>query len=204
MPQNTQTPSLIVDENAIPLPENFQWGKEYVALRIWKELKDEGEFLFAACLRKYGPNDFGNKSEDHIYIGRQIKWVGERVTDTNQRSKTFGKRINAKAETVTERVFDEDQGEWKEVEIPVNATKTYEYLHDASNPDIVKQYKTLVGPTPRSGKTHFSFIWGYGSEIREVKTPNEFFSHSVKEMADWEESIAQTEAFKKQVKSREQ
>lgn len=192
----SSTPSLIVDENAIPLPENFKWGEEYVALRMWKELRDDGEYLFAACLRKYGPNDFGNKSEDHIYIGREIKWIGERITDTNSRSKTFGQRIDAKAETVTERIFDEEAQEWKEVEIPVNATKTYKHLHKADDPELVKQYKTLVGPTPRSGKTHFTFIWAYGSEIREVKTAKEFFGHTVQQMAEWEEKQIQTEAFK--------
>lgn len=192
----SQSPALIVDEGATPLPENFKWGKEWVALRIWKELRDDGEFLFAACLRKYGPNDFGNKSEDHIYIGRQIKWIGSRITDTNPKSKTFGKRTDAKAETVTERVFDEESQEWKEIEIPVNATKTYEYLHNAEDEEIVKMYKTLVGATPRSGKTHLSFIWAYGSEMREIKNKDEFFNHTVKELQEWEDSQARTEAFK--------
>lgn len=194
---HTQTPSMIVDEGAIPLPEDFKWGKEWVALRIWRELRDDGEFIFAACLRKYGPNDFGNKSEDHIYIGREIKWIGERITDENKRSKTFGKRVDAKADTITERVFDDDLQEWKEIEIPINATKTYEYLHKADDAEFVKLYKTLIGATPRSGKTHMSFIWAYGSEMREIKNKNEFFDHTVKELADWEDENAQTEAFKK-------
>lgn len=198
--QKTQTPAMIVDEGAVPLPEDFKWGKEWVALRIWKELRDDGEYLFAACLRKYGPNDFGNKSEDHIYIGRQIEWIGERITDDNKRSKTFGKRVNAKAETVTERVFDEDEQEWKELEIPINATKTYNYLHKADDEEFVKLYKTLVGPTPRSGKTHMSFIWAYGSEIREIKNKSEFFDHKVEELQKWEDEQAQTEAFKKSTK----
>lgn len=192
----SQSPALIVDEGAIPLPENFTWGKDWVALRMWKEQRDEGEFLFAACLRKYGPNDFGNKSEDHIYIGREVKWIGERVTDVNPRSKTFGDRKDAKTETVTERIFDEETDEWKDVQIPINATKTYEYLHKASDGEFIKHYKTLVGKTPRSGKTHFSFIWAYGSQIREVKTAKEFFLHTVQELADYEEKTLQTEAFK--------
>ncbi len=191
---------MIVDEGAIPLPEDFKWGKEWVALRIWRELRDDGEFLFAACLRKYGPNDFGNKSEDHIYIGREIKWIGERITDENKRSKTFGKRVDAKADTITERVFDDDLQEWKEIEIPINATKTYEYLHKADDAEFVKLYKTLIGATPRSGKTHMSFIWAYGSEMREIKNKNEFFDHTVKELADWEDANAQTEAFKQTTK----
>lgn len=199
----TQTPALVVDEGATPLPEDFAWGKEWVALRMWRELRDDGEYLFAACLRKYGPNDFGNKSEDHIFIGREIKWIGQRITDENHRSKTFGKRVDEKAETVTERIFDEDEQEWKEVEIPINATKTYNYLHKADNPEFIKQYKTLVGPAPRSGKTHFSFIWAYGSQIREVKTAKEFFAHTVQELADWEEANIQTEAFKDSKKTKE-
>jgi len=194
--QKTQAPSMIIDEGAIPLPENFGWGKEYVALRIWKELRDDGEYLFAACLRKFGPNDFGDRSEDHIYIGREIKWLGKKITDENRRSKTFGNRINEKTETVTERVFDDVENEWKEIEIPINATKTYDYLHKADNPEMVKQYKTLVGPAPRSGKTHFTFIWAYGSEMREIKTSKEFFEHSVEELVNWEEKQRQTEAFK--------
>ena len=195
--QKTQTPALVIDEGAIPLPEDFKWGKEYVALRMWKELRDDGEYLFAACLRKFGPNDFGDKSEDHIYIGREIEWIGKRITDVNPRSKTFSKRVNQKSETVTERVFNEDENEWQEIEIPINATKTYNYLHKADNEEFIKQYKTLVGPTPRSGKTHFTFIWAYGSEMREIKNPKEFFAHSVEELSKWEDEQAQTEAFKK-------
>lgn len=201
--QKANTPALVVDEGAMPLPENFAWGKEWVALRLWKELKDDGEWFFASLIRKYGPNDFGNKSKDNIYIGREIEWVGNRITDTREGSKTIGRRINEKTETVTDRVFDEETGEWKEIEIPINATKTYKYLHKSDDPEFVKLYKTLVGPTPRSGKTHFTFIWGYGSEFREVKTPKEFFEHSVEEMRDYEESKIQTEAFRESKKTKE-
>lgn len=193
---STNSPALIVDEGAIELPENFQWGKQWVALRMWKEQRDDGEYLFAACLRKYGPNDFGNKTKDHIYIGRKVKWTRGKITDTDPDSPTFTKRIDEKAEEVIEKVFNEKTGNWDEIKIPVNATKTYDYLHKADNDDMVKLYKSLVGPTPRSGKTHFTFIWGYGSEFREVKTAKEFFGHSVKEMQEWEESKLQTEAFK--------
>lgn len=198
--QKTQAPSMIVDEGAIPLPEDFGWGKEWVALRMWKEQRDDGEYLFAACLRKYGPNDFGDKSEDHIYIGREIQWIGKRITDENRRSKTFGKRINEPTDSVTERIFDDEANQWKEIEIPINATKTYNYLHKADNADWVKLYKSLVGPAPRSGKTHFTFIWAYGSEMREIKTSKEFFDHTVQELIDWEEKQRRTEAFKEDTK----
>lgn len=201
--QKSYTPALIVDEGAVPLPENFQWGKDYVALRMWKELRDDGEFFFAACLRKYGPNDFGNKSEDNIYIGREIEWIGERITDTNKNSKTFGQRINQKTETVTERIYDEEENEWKEIKIPINATKTYNYLHRCDNKEYVKQYKTLVDATPRSGKTELTFIWNHGTESVKIKKPDEFFDHTVQEMADWSEKKMQTDAFKTDKKPKE-
>lgn len=201
--QTPNSPMLTVDEGAVPLPENFEWGKEWVALRMWKEQRDDGDYLFAACLRKFGPNDFGNKSKDHIYIGREIVWTGERITDTREGSKTIGQRIDAKAETVTERVFDEESNDWVEVKIPINATKKYNYLHKADNDEIVKKYKTLVGPTPRSGKTFFTFIWGFGSEFREVKTAKEFFDHPVQDMVDGEEAKLRTDTLSKNSKKQE-
>lgn len=173
---------LQIEENAVPLPDNFQWGKEWRAVRIWKEKRDDGDHLFAFCIRYYGPNDFGRKKSEEIWIGREIKYIAEREWDLDKKSKTFGERIAKDAETVTEEIWDEKLGKYVSVETPINATKEYDYKHKANDPDLIKNYKTLVGRLPAGRKTQLLFVYDGGSRNVTMENPDDFWNHSVDEL----------------------
>lgn len=195
--QKTVHPLFTVDENAVPLPEDFTWGKDWRAVRLWKEQRDDGEFLFGLVQRKYGPNDWGNAKDDFLYIGRNVKWIKERGMDVDPKSKTFGQRIDKDAETVTISEYNEKSKTYEPVAVPVNARKVYVYEHSADDKEMVKKYESLVGKLQRGTSTMLTFVWGNGSEFGEVKTPKEFFGHTVKDMVEYVESKQRTEAFKK-------
>ena len=48
-------PLLQIEENIVVEPKNFKWGDEWRAVRIWKELRDDGEWFYALIIKKYGP-----------------------------------------------------------------------------------------------------------------------------------------------------
>lgn len=189
-------PLFTIDENATPLPADFTWNKDWVAVRMWKEQRDDGEFYFACCQRKYGPNDWGNTKDDFIYIGRQIDWIKERTTDVNPKSKTFGQRIDAEAETVTISEYNEKTQDYEAVQKPVNSRKIYRYMHKSTDKNISAKYESLYGQNQRGGRTELTFVWGNGSNFAQVKTKKEFFGKNVQDMIDYVESKQQTEAFK--------
>ncbi len=189
-------PLFVIDENAVPLPVDFQWGKQWIATRMWKELRDDGEFYFALVQRKYGPQDWGNTHDDFLYIGREVSWIKERTTDINPRSKKFGQRVDAPAETVTISEYNEKTQEYEPVQKAVNERKVYLYIHKTTDKALTTNYESLYGNTQRGGKTELTFIYGNGSNFAQVKTKKEFFGRSVQEMVDYVESKQQTEAFK--------
>lgn len=173
---------LQIEENAVPLPDNFQWGKEWRAVRIWKELRDDGDFIYAFCIRYYGPNDYGRKKADEIWIGREIKYISERDWDNNPKSKTYGQRVAKDAETVTEEIWDEKLGKYVPVETAINAIKEYDYKHKANDPDLVAQYKTLVGRLPAGRKTQLLFVYDSGGRTVNIDNPDDFWNHTVSEL----------------------
>lgn len=176
---------LQIEENIRPLPPDFKWGQEWVAVRMWRELDDNGEHLYAFLVRKFGPNDYGTKREDELWIGREIEYIKERDWQKDPRKPRFGERVDVEADTVTESIWDEKKGTYVQQETPVNARKTYKFLHDANNKEIQKQYKTLVQLTGRI-RTKLYFVYNNGSRIVSIENMNDFFDHSVKELAEQE------------------
>jgi hypothetical protein len=180
--------TMYIGDDLIALPKNFD-PKKWRAVRMWKELRDNGEFFFALLVRYYGPNDYGNKRKDFVHIGREIVWSYGKETDTDPDSPTFGKRVEIQPQLVTERIFNEKTKEWDEVKVPVNATKSYKYEHKTSDKKITEMYKGLCGTVPRSGYTTFTFISGQGSNLRRVETEEEFFEKSVKQIIEEDKKL---------------
>lgn len=178
---------LQINENILEeIPEDFGWGKKWKALRIWKELRDDGEFLYAFIIRHYGPNDFGTKKEDERWIGRKIKWIHGRKWQNNPSAPHYGERVDDEAEMVTEEEWDEKTHTYKKVETPVNARKTYEYIHRADDSDMIKNYKTLIGRTTQ-GTTQFHFV--FSDQVRKMKS-EEFWGTTVTQFVKkFEESL---------------
>ena len=80
---------LQIRPNQVTDLKSFKWGEEWRAERIWRELRADGEYLFASLRKNYGiiektsAIDLGVKKEDYWWIGRTEKRVGERGPDTN-------------------------------------------------------------------------------------------------------------------------
>lgn len=176
---------LQIEEAISPMPEDFKWGEEWRALRIWKELRDDGEFLYAFLIKMYGPNDYGNKKEDELYIGREIHYIKGKKFQLDHKKKDFGKRVEDEADEIVESQWDYDKGKYVEVRTPVNAKKTYKYLHNSTDKELIKKYQSLIGPTS-VGNTKLYFVYNYGSRIVEIPNKKDFFEHSVQELANKE------------------
>ena len=176
---------LQISENAVGEPKNFNWGKGWRAVRIWKELTDHGEKFFALVIKKYGPGDYGTKKSEEMYIGREIKYLGPRELDTDPNSPTFSKRVNKDIEYVKSEVWDDKKNAYVEQQVPINANKTYKYVHDASDKEIITGYKTLVGDLPGGRRTQLIFL--YDSRPVTIRDQKEFFETSVSAFREIEE-----------------
>jgi|SRR6185437_1962349 len=187
---------LQIEEAISPLPEDFKWGEQWRALRLWKELRDDGEFFYAFVVRMYGPNDYGNKKEDELYIGREIKYIKGKKFQLDHKKPKFGERVDEEADEIVESIFDYEKGKYVEVRTPVNARKTYLYLHKADDKEMAKKYASLIGTTS-VGITKMYFVYNYGSRIVEIPNKKDFFEHTVQELANKEQqgnSIFNTES----------
>lgn len=183
-----------ITENILEeIPSDFGWGKKWKALRIWKELREDTEYLYAFIIRYYGPGDFGTKKEDERWIGRRIKWIRGKKWQNDPSQPNYGQRVEEELETVVEEEWDEKKKTYVRVETPVNAKKTYEYIHKADDKDIVENYKTLVGRTTQ-GATQFYFV--FGDQVRKIK-PKDFWAGTVQEFADKFENIEEDTKEKK-------
>lgn len=190
---------LALEENIKDLPEDFNWGEGWRALRIWKELRDDGEFLYAFLIKMYGPNDYGNKREDELWIGRKIKYLKGRKWQLNPKKPNFGKRVDDEPETVKESIWNDETGTYDEVITPINAQKTYEYIHKTTDKDIMAKYKTLVGSTTQ-GRTRFYFVYDNGARIVNIKNSNDFWNLTVEQLAKQEvEGVSLTDTAQQKI-----
>lgn len=193
-------PKLQIEENW-QVPDDFDWGKSWRAVRIWKELRADGEFFYAFIVRKYDETDIGEMKDEELWIGRRIEYRGKRKFDVNPRSKTFSKRIDEKPQEVTEEVYNEDTGKYEEQTYTVNAKKIYVYDHKADDKELIAKYQSLCGSLP--GGTSTQLIMLYGSRPVNIEVPKDFWSHTVKEFKEVEQksdSIFDTDKTKGKVK----
>jgi len=177
---------LQIEENIQPLPKDFDWGKGWRALRIWRELKDDGEFFYAFLVRRYGDNDYGNKREDELWIGREIVYSKGKKFQTDPKKPKFGERVPDQADEVLEEIWNPDKGRYESVTTQVGQ-KTYKYLHKAGDKDIAKKYETLIG-TIFNTTTRLYFVYNHGARIVLMENKNDFFEHTVADLAKLEQS----------------
>lgn len=174
--------------------KTFKWGKEWRAERIWRELRIDGEYLFASIKKDYGviegthALDLGNKKEDYYWVGRTIRIVGERVPDTDPNSPTFGKRVYKAPPKRLGREWNENTKQWEDVTYE-DGRKTYDYICPAT-PENLKLFQTMAGPLDNNNETQLIFI--YGSRNIDVPDADLFFKTGdvVKDFQDEENKRA--------------
>lgn len=182
-------PILRIEQNVLKREDvdDFKWN-EWRAVRIWRESRTDGDYLFAFALRNYGvieethALDLGNKKEDEITIGRSPKIVGERGWEQDPKKKGFGSRVYKEPETEVEEVFNEDTGKWEQQSYQHGKT-IWEYYCKAT-PKMIANFEKMVGPL-ESGRTT-QFIFSFGSRFEDIPDAKEFFAHG-DVVAKWEE-----------------
>lgn len=173
--------SLSIKQNFVTNLENFTWGKGWRATRLIKEKRTDGEYYFGNVIRYYGEKedthdyDVGETYAEMAWIGRNEKFVGKRVHDTDPDSPTFGKRIYTEAitETITET---NDKGKPIEREVLVEGKTIYEYTIRV-NPENTKKIQELAGAIALNQETQFLFV--YGAMPPLVVDPETFWKISV-------------------------
>lgn len=183
--------SLKVPQRFITDFENFTWGEDWRAVRIIKEKRTNGEYYFAWIVRYYGEKentydyDIANSLEDYAWIGRNEKFVGKRMHDTDPDSKTFGKRIYSEA--ITEIITEQNRkGQPVEREILIEGKTIYEYTLPV-NVENTKKLKTLQGMIALNQETEFLFV--YGAKPPHHLPPETFWNTSVADYLQSLESI---------------
>lgn len=163
--------------------ENFTWGEDWRATRIIKERRVDGDFYFANIIRYYGEKedthdyDIAETLAETAWLGRNEKFVGKRIHDTDPDSKTFGKRIYSEA--ITETITEKDgRGRPVEREILIDGKTVYEYTIPATKENTEKM-KKLAGAISLNQETQFLFI--YGAQPPNVIDPETFWTTTVQE-----------------------
>lgn len=157
-------PLLQIKPNFITDLKSFKWGDEWRAERIWRELRGDGEYLFASLRKDYGviekthALDLGNKKEDYFWVGRVENRVGERVPDVDPKSPTFGQRIYEEPATQLGSEFNETTQQWEKVEYK-DGKLVYEYICPAT-PENLKKFRGMVGNLDNGKSTQLIFIFG--------------------------------------------
>jgi hypothetical protein len=175
--------SLSVPQRFITNLDDFTWGKDWRARRIIREKRTDGEYFFANIVRYFGENenthdyDIADSYVETAWLGRNEKFVGSRIHDTDPDSKTFGKRVYSEAvtETITETNL---KGKPTEREVLVKGKVIYEYTLPV-NPENIKKLKTLMGAVALNQETQMLFV--YGSQPPAVVDPETFFEVTVGE-----------------------
>jgi len=161
--------------------ENFTWGKDWRATRIIKEKRVDGEYYFANIVRYYGEKedthdyDIADTIAESAWLGRNEKFVGKRIHDTDPDSKTFGKRIYSEAitETITEK---DSKGRPIEREVLIDGKTVYEYTLPVTKENTEK-IKELAGAIALNQETLFLFIYGANPPL--TVDPDTFWSTKV-------------------------
>jgi hypothetical protein len=170
--------SLSIPQRFITNLEDFTWGKDWRATRIIKEKRVDGEYYFANILRYYGEkedthdHDVSETHAESAWLGRNEKFVGKRIHDTDPDSKTFGKRIYSEAitETITEK---DSKGRPVEREVLIDGKTIYEYIIPATKENTEK-IKTLAGAIALNQETIFLFVYGANPPL--IVDPDTFFN----------------------------
>lgn len=156
--------SLSIQENFVKDLENFTWEKDWRAMRIIKEARSNGDYYFAHIVRYYGEKDgdtdydIGDTTKEMAWLGRNEKFVGKRIFDTDHESPTFGKRIYSPA--VTETVTEPDaKGKPVTREVLVEGKTIYEYTIPV-NKENTEKMKKLAGAIALNQDTQFLFVQG--------------------------------------------
>lgn len=154
---------LQIEHNFVDLPdkENFKW-KNWVAECMWKEERPDGREVVYAFIRKiYNKDDLdiGDTKEDEFFIGRLVKYRSRAVRDTDPKSKTVGQRIRPPIQYDIFQEWNKDKQIYDEIKIPRNVEKTWDYVHEAT-PEMLKNYRLLVGRLNADKVTAFVFIYG--------------------------------------------
>ena len=172
--------SLSIQENFVTDLEKFTWEKDWRALRIIKEKRTSGEYYFANIIRYYGKiedsddYDIGDTFKETAWLGRNEKFVGKRVFDTDHDSPTFGKRIYSPA--VTETITEEKDGKPVKREVLVEGKTIYEYTIPVTKENTEKMQK-LAGAVALNQETQFLFVYGASPPL--VVDPDTFWKTSV-------------------------
>ena len=177
-------PKLQIEENW-EVPKDFDWGKSWRAVRIWKELRADGEFLYAFVVKKYTETDIGELKEEELWIGRRVEYRGKRKFDVDPKSKTFSKRIDEAPQQVTEEVYNDATGRYEEQTYTVNAKKIYIYEHNVKDKTLIPKYQSLCGSLPGGSATQLIML--YGSRPVTIEQPDDFWKHSVLEFKNVEQ-----------------
>lgn len=172
--------SLSIQDNFVTDLESFTWEKDWRAMRIIKEKRTSGEFYFAHIIRYYGEvensNDYdiGDTLAESAWLGRNEKFVGKRIFDTDHDSPTFGKRIYAPA--ITETITEEKNGKPVKREVLIEGKTIYEYTIPVTKENTEKM-KKLAGAIALNQETQFLFIYGANPPL--VVDPDTFWSTTV-------------------------
>lgn len=173
--------SLTIPQRFITNLDDFTWGQDWRATRIIKEKRVDGEFYFANIIRYYGTEedthdyDIAESYQEMAWLGRNEKFVGKRIHDTDPDSKTFGKRIYSEA--ITETITEKDgKGRPVEREVLVDGKVIYEYIIPVTKENTAK-LKTLAGAIALNQETQFLFVYGANPPI--IVEPETFWDVSV-------------------------
>ena len=187
-------PILQIKPNFLPEEslKGFKW-EEWRAERIIRELRGDGEYLFASCRKNYGvienthELDLGNKKEDYLWIGRIEDRVGERGPDVNPKSPTFGTRVYREPEKQLSEEWNEATQKWEEIETK-KGRLVHKYICEAT-PENLQKFKSMVGKLDNGRVTNTSFI--FGSAKVDMPDPDVFFKEG-KVVAKFEKSYYET------------
>lgn len=156
--------SLSIPDNFITDLNSFTWDKDWRATRIIKEKRTDGDYYFANIVKYYGEKeessdyDIGDTHAEMAWLGRNEKFVGKRIHDTDHESPTFGKRIYTPARVET--IIEENTG-GKPIsrEVLVEGKTIYEYTIKV-NADNTKKMRSLAGAIALNQDTKYLFVYG--------------------------------------------
>lgn len=170
-------PLLQIKENFIDVTNDFDW-KKWRSQRIWRELREDGEYLFAFVQKNYGYDketsgqDLGMHADEQGFIGRKEEFVGERGWQKDPNKPNFGERVYNEPSISIEEEWDEKSKTWKKVEYK-SGRRIYVYTCKATD-SMLENFKKTYGRLDNGKMTMLSFL--YGSFIDEVSNMQDFFA----------------------------
>ena len=173
--------------------KDFEWGKKWIAERIFRELRGEQEFLFASVKKNYGviekthALDLGNKAKDYRWIGRFEDRVGEREYDNDPESPTYSQRVYKEPKTYAGQEYNEKTKKYEPVTYQ-DGRLVYKYYCEAT-PENLDKFKSMIGKLENGKTTQLIFI--FGSSVIDIPNPDVFF-HPKDAVKNFEKSFLNT------------